>query len=140
MRSTHHAALQPDVRSTDFLLDHIRSILTFYYPQCIDKAKGGYFQHFEADGRASPFNTQQHLVSSSRLTINFAVAAQQFADQNFLEAARHGVNFLRNHHRNRETGGYAWTLHDGQVSDADNHCYGLAFVLMAYARTYAAGA
>jgi len=129
---------QPDFRSTDFLIDHVRSILSFYYPQCIDQAGGGYFQHFDAHGKVS--NSQKHLVSSSRLTINFAVAAKQFADYDFLEAARHGVDFLRNGHRNAQTGGYAWTLKNGQVSDADNHCYGVAFVLMAYARTYAAGA
>lgn len=129
----------PKFRSTNFLKSHVRSILSFYYPQCIDET-GGYFQHFDADGKADSRNSQKHLVSSSRLTINFAVAAKQFADRDFLEAARHGVKFLRNGHRNAKTGGYAWTLEHGQVSDADNHCYGIAFAFMAYARTYAAGA
>lgn len=130
---------QPNFRSTDFLIDHVRSILSFYYPQCIDPA-GGYLQHFDADGKVSKSNTQKHLVSSSRLTINFAVSAKQFVDPDFLEAARHGVEFLRHGHRNPETGGYGWIIQEGQVSDGDNHCYGIAFVLMAYARTYAAGA
>lgn len=132
--------VQPDYRSTDFLSDHVRSIMSFYYPQCMDTAGGGFFQHFDAEGRADITNRQRHLVSSSRLTINFAVAAKQFADQNFLAAARHGVEFLRKGHQNSETGGYAWMLDDGQISDSDNHCYGMAFVLMAYARTYGAGA
>ncbi|PHZ85102.1 N-acylglucosamine 2-epimerase [Paremcibacter congregatus] len=130
----------PDFRSTGFLIEHVRSILTFYYPQCIDQEKGGYFQHFDATGKVSLENHQRHLVSSSRLTINFAVAAKQFNDQAFLDAARHGLAFLRDGHRNPETGGYAWMLENGQISDGDNHCYGFAFVLMAYARTYEAGA
>ncbi|HEC00242.1 MAG TPA: AGE family epimerase/isomerase [Sphingomonadales bacterium] len=139
MQTLNKDISQPNFRSKAFLADHVRSILSFYYPQCID-ASGGYFQHFNMDGKVSSSNSQKHLVSSSRLTINFAVAAKQFSDPDFLEAARHGVAFLRNGHRNGKTGGYAWILEEGQVSDGDNHCYGVAFVLMAYARTYGAGA
>ena len=105
MKSPYNVALQPDFRSTDFLIDHVHSILTFYYPQCIDQANGGYFQHFDADGKVSHTNTQRHLVSSSRLKINFDVAARQFADQDLLAAARHGIKYLRNVHRNKHTGG-----------------------------------
>jgi len=53
-------------------------------------------------------------------------------------------DFLRSAHRNPQTGGYAWMLswRDGavaQVLDATNHCYGLAFVLLAYAHGLRAG-
>ncbi len=139
-KSTYNIKSQINFRSTDFLIEHVRSILGFYYPQCIDESNGGYFQHFDNNGKASRTNTQRHLVSSSRLTINFATAAQQFVSQSYLEAARHGVKFLRDGHRNPETKGYAWILENGQIRDADNYCYGIAFVLMAYARTYEAGA
>ncbi len=138
MNSARNETGLPNFRSIDFLKRHVRSIMSFYYPQCIDAAGGGYFQHFNADGNVSS-NSQKHLVSSSRLTINFAVAAKLFDDQNLLASARHGVDFLRNGHRLAETGSYVWTLENGQASDADNHCYGLAFVLMAYARCYEAG-
>ncbi len=140
MKAVCQEMSQPDFRSKEFLTDHVRSILSFYYPQCIDQLNGGYFQHFDVNGKVDVTNGQRHLVSSSRLTINFAVAARLFGDQDLLAAARHGVKFLRDHHRNRSTGGYAWMLEGGQVSDGDNHCYGIAFVLMAYARSYAAGA
>ena len=43
-------------------------------------------------------------------------------------------------HRNPATGGYAWTLRDGTPEDTTHHTYGLAFVLLAYARARQAGA
>jgi mannose/cellobiose epimerase-like protein (N-acyl-D-glucosamine 2-epimerase family) len=56
---------------------------------------------------------------------------------------RHGVAFLRDVHRDPATGGYAWQLAwDGRskdVLDGDNHCYGLAFVMLAYAHALRAG-
>lgn len=137
---TNNINEQINFRSINFLTEHVRSILSFYYPQCIDMTNGGYIQHFDTDGKAINTNAQRHLVSSSRLTINFGMASKQFESERYLEAARHGVKFLREGHRNPETGGYAWILEKGQVKDADNYCYGIAFVLMAYARTYEAGA
>jgi mannose/cellobiose epimerase-like protein (N-acyl-D-glucosamine 2-epimerase family) len=57
----------------------------------------------------------------------------------YLDAVRHGLAYLRDVHRNPSTGGYAWTLRDGRVEDARNHCYGVAFVLLAYATARKAG-
>ena len=46
-------------------------------------------------------------------------------------------------HRDPQTGGYAWLLrwNEGrrEVLDATNHCYGLAFVLLAHAHALIAG-
>ena len=38
-----------------------------------------------------------------------------------------------------QTGGYAWTLDGRDVTDGTNHCYGLAFVVLAYAKALEAG-
>jgi mannose/cellobiose epimerase-like protein (N-acyl-D-glucosamine 2-epimerase family) len=46
--------------------------------------------------------------------------------------AMHGLTYLRDVHLNPETGGYAWTIADGKRDDQMNHCYGLAFMLLAY--------
>jgi mannose/cellobiose epimerase-like protein (N-acyl-D-glucosamine 2-epimerase family) len=129
----------PAFNNVDFLNDQIRSIMGFYYPQCMNREGGGYFQYFDSDGAVTRDNRQSHLVSISRLTINFAYASTHLASKEYLEAARHGVEFLREQHLNPKTGGYAWILQDGVVTDGDNYCYGLAFVLIAYARAYAAG-
>lgn len=129
----------PDVLSWRFLDDHARSVLSFYYPACIDTDTGGYHQYFKPDGQPDRDDRQRHLVASARLTINFAVASRHYDNADFLAAARHGVAFLRAAHLNPDTGGYAWILNDGAVIDGTNQAYGIAFVLMAYARAFEAG-
>lgn len=131
--------LHPDVLSRKFLDEHVSSILSFYFPACLDHESGGYHQYFLPDGEPDRANKQRHLVSSTRLTINFAVAARHYDDKGFLAAARHGLAFLREGHLDRETGAYAWIVDNGEVIDGDIQCYGMAFVLMAYARAFEAG-
>lgn len=139
MVSAFASRLQPDVLATEFLDGHARSVLSFYFPACLDSQSGGYHQYFGPDGEPERENKQRHLVSSSRLTINFATAARHYDDEGFLAAARHGVAFLREGHLNRQTGGYAWLVDNSAVIDGDNQAYGIAFVLMAYARAFEAG-
>ncbi|MCB1714966.1 MAG: AGE family epimerase/isomerase [Candidatus Competibacteraceae bacterium] len=126
-----------DFRSADFLKEHIRSIMAFYHPRCVDPA-GGFFQNFRDDGSIYDADTR-HLVSSTRFVFNYAKAARFFNEPEYLDLARHGVRFLREQHRNPQTGGYAWLLSGTQVQDATNHCYGLAFVMLAYACALQAG-
>jgi len=71
------------------------------------------------------------------------MAAREFADgphaQDYLDAAAHGLRFLREVHRDGASGGYAWTLCDGVPEDRTHHAYGIAFVLLAYAIARKAG-
>lgn len=131
----------PDFRSPSTLVQHLRHTLDFYHPRCID-ASGGFFHFFKDDGQVYDTHTR-HLVSSTRFVFNYAMAYRQFQLPTYLEQVRHGIAFLRQAHRHPETGGYAWLLHwqDGQsrVLDSTNHCYGLAFVLLAYANASMAG-
>lgn len=126
-----------DFRSSAFLLKHIRHTMAFYHPRCIDPA-GGFFHHFRDDGTLYDAG-HRHLVSSTRFVFNYAMAYRQFGDAEYLDALRHGVAFLRDVHRDGRTGGYAWTIRDGKPDDRTNHCYGLAFVTLAYAKAIEAG-
>ncbi|MGH8114586.1 MAG: AGE family epimerase/isomerase, partial [Rhodanobacteraceae bacterium] len=127
----------PDFRSPEFLRGHIRDTLAFYHPHCLDPA-GGCFHYFKDDGTIYD-RAHRHLVSSARFVFDYAMAARAFGDAAYLDAARHCVAFLRDVHRNPVTGGYAWTLRDGQPEDTTNHCYGVAFVLVAYSHARMAG-
>ena len=132
----------PDVYRRQDLLNHVRDILAFYHPRAIDPS-GGLYHFFKDDGTVFDAHTR-HLVSSTRYVFLWAMAARHFPDTPaYLDNARRAVNFLRDVHRNPVTGGYAWLLHweDGKarVLDATNHCYGLAFVLLAYAHALQAG-
>ncbi len=128
----------PTFTSKEFLLEHIKSIMTFYHPRCIDKELGGFFQHFRDDGSIYDYKTR-HLVSSTRFVFNYAMASKQFNSSEYLDVVSHGVNFLRQSHLNTKTGGYAWILNGNKIQNSTNYCYGLAFVMLAYSTAYMAG-
>jgi len=111
--------------------------MAFYHPRAIDP-RGGFYHFFKDDGTVYDAHTR-HLVSSTRFVFNYAMAYRQFGKPEYLEAVKHGVKFLRDAHRSPVTGGYAWMLSKGAVQDGTNHCYGLAFVMLAYAHALRAG-
>jgi len=132
-----------DFRSEAFLRDHIRRTMAFYHPRCIDPA-GGFFHYFKDDGRVYDAS-HRHLVSSTRFIFNYATALKEFADADpalldeYRQAVRHGLAYLREKHLDPQSGGYFWTLRDGAPEDDTQHCYGAAFVLLAYAIALEAG-
>lgn len=130
----------PDFRSPEFLRGHIRDTLAFYAGRAVD-ASGGFFHFFRDDGTVYDRRTR-HLVSSTRFVVVHALAARHFGSEADRELVRHGLRFLHEAHR-QPNGGYAWTLdwHEGRatVTDATNHCYGLAFVVLAHAHALMAG-
>lgn len=132
----------PDFRSRATLLGHILHTKAFYDPRCIDPS-GGFYHFYKDDGTVYDGHTR-HLVSSTRFVFNYAMAFRQFGEAADRERMRHALAFLRGAHRNPASGGYCWELHweDGKarVLDATNHCYGLAFVLLAHAHALMAGA
>lgn len=131
----------PDFSSEAFLREHVAHTMGFYHPRAIDP-RGGFYHYFRDDGTVYDA-THRHLVSSTRFVFNYAMAAVEFADTRlageYLEAARHGLIYLRERHRDAVRGGYAWTLREGVPEDRTNHAYGAAFVLLAYAVALRAG-
>lgn len=126
-----------DYASIDFLTKHIQHTMAFYHPRCIDK-EGGFFHYFKDDGQIYDTETR-HLVSSTRFIFNYAMAYQATNEPEYLAAVHHGLNYLRERHLN-ENGGYVWLLKGRENLDQTNHCYGFAFVLLAYSVAFQAGA
>ena len=131
----------PDFRSLAMLEAHIEHTMDFYRPVCTDPS-GGFFHFYRDDGTVYDTSTR-HLVSSTRFVFNFAQAFKRFGRADDQAALRHGLAFLRQVHRNPQTGGYSWLLRwqndQAEVLDGSNHCYGLAFVMLAYAHALQAG-
>jgi mannose/cellobiose epimerase-like protein (N-acyl-D-glucosamine 2-epimerase family) len=131
----------PAFRDPATLTAHVAATMAFYHPRCIDPT-GGFHQYFKDDGTVYD-PASRHLVSSTRFIFNYAQAYRHTGIPAYLDAVRHGLAFLRTAHRDPATGGYAWTLEwrggQAHVTDATNHCYGLAFVLLACAHAFAAG-
>jgi mannose/cellobiose epimerase-like protein (N-acyl-D-glucosamine 2-epimerase family) len=127
----------PDFRSEHFLREHIARTMDFYHPRAIDPT-GGFFHYFKDDGTIYD-RRHRHLVSSTRFVATYAWAAIEFDRADYLDAARHGLRYVHEVHRDPASGGYAWTILDGQPEDRTNHAYGLAFVLLADASARRAG-
>ncbi len=135
-------SVPPDFRSEAFLRTHVARTMAFYHPRATDPA-GGFFHYFRDDGTVYDA-AHRHLVSSTRFVFNYAMAYREFGNtadlkRQYLEAVHHGLRWLREVHRDPRSGGYAWTLRDGVPEDRTNHCYGVAFVLLAYAAALKAG-
>jgi mannose/cellobiose epimerase-like protein (N-acyl-D-glucosamine 2-epimerase family) len=128
---------RPDFRSVAFLRAHIADTMAFYHPRAIDP-EGGFFHYFRDDGSVYDAS-HRHLVSSTRFVFNYAMAAREFGNDEYLAVARHGLRYLRDVHRDRIDGGYAWTIRDGIPEDRTRHAYGAAFVLLAYATALKGG-
>ncbi|GAA5185145.1 AGE family epimerase/isomerase [Niveibacterium umoris] len=133
--------MNPNFRAPEFLLAHIRHTMAFYHPRAIDP-RGGMFHYFRDDGSIYDSDSR-HLVSSTRFVFTYAMAYRRFGNDAYRDACMHAVRFLREAHR-QPNGGYAWTLQldetgKATVTDSTNHCYGLAFVVLAYAHALMAG-
>jgi mannose/cellobiose epimerase-like protein (N-acyl-D-glucosamine 2-epimerase family) len=126
-----------DFRSPDFLREHIQSILDFYAPNVVDPA-GGFHQNYLDNGAV--FDTgRKHLVSSCRMIFNYVLAQRLFGEDRYRDLWHRGLGFLRSSHWQPQRQGYVWTLDDQGATDETNHCYGLAFVLLAFASAVQAG-
>ena len=128
----------PTFKDKEFLISHIKSIMRFYHPRCIDNENGGFFQHFRDDGSVYDFDTR-HLVSSTRFIFNYSMASIELDNDEYKDVIRHGIEYLRQFHLNTKTGSYAWILEGKDVQDSTNYCYGFAFVLLAYSTALRAG-
>jgi mannose/cellobiose epimerase-like protein (N-acyl-D-glucosamine 2-epimerase family) len=128
----------PDMRRPESLRAHMRHTLDFYAARATDPS-GGCFHFFKDDGQVYDRRTR-HLVSSTRFVFNHALASRWFDEP--IDAVAHALNFVEQAHAQPQ-GGYAWVIdwHEGhaEVSDGTNHCYGLAFVLLAYAHAAEVG-
>ena len=117
-------------RSREFLVAHIKSILDFYDPNIVDAA-GGFFQNFRDDGTVFDAH-DRHLVSSTRMVVNYCRAYTLFGEEEYRRRAIHGLEFVTGHHWDAQRQAYNWTMSGTRPTDQTNQCYGLAFVLLMY--------
>lgn len=123
--------------STEFLQDHIKSLISFYLPN-MKHPLGGFHHNFLDDGTV--FNPgQRHLVSSCRMVYNLCKSHELFGDEKYLKLAEDGLLFLETVHYDPKRNAYNWVLEGTQPVDQTNHCYGLAFVILTHATALQAG-
>ncbi|MFB6202166.1 MAG: AGE family epimerase/isomerase [Halorhabdus sp.] len=125
-------------QDSDWLSRRLLDVIAFYYPDGVDETHGGYVAQFDEETGEIYDTTSKHLVATARYVVNFCLASRYDGDS-YREAAEHGVQFLRDHHYDPETGGYDWLLEGTETVDRTRVCYGHAFVLLAYARAVEVG-
>ncbi|WP_158854123.1 AGE family epimerase/isomerase [Halorhabdus sp. CUG00001] len=130
--------MAPEYQDTEWLAARLRDILEFYYPDGIDD-RGGYVAQLDGESGEIYDRDSKHLVATSRYVVNFCLGARFDGPDPWLEAAKHGIEFLREGHHDPDTGGYDWLLEGTETVDRKRVCYGHAFVLLAYARAVEAG-
>lgn len=127
-----------DFQNQEELKKHVFKTLDFYYPACIDHEKGGYINGFLDDGTIND-TTTKHLVATSRYIYNFSIGVILGGGDHYLEAARHGIRFLNEHHRDHQHNGYFFEMNGAEVENPAKMAYGHAFVLLASSIAYKAG-
>lgn len=94
-------------RLTDILT---RNILPFWYPDAIDRHRGGYRQDRPLHGGWLD-TPQRHAIAQTRvLWLSSRLARSDFAAAEHLEAAHHGYEFLRDRLWDPRSGGLIWEL------------------------------
>jgi mannose-6-phosphate isomerase len=77
------------------------------------------------------------LVSQGRLLYNFSQGYALTGDTRYLDAVESGSQFLLNHFRDQQYGGWYWSCGlDGTVQDRRKDSYGHAFVIFGLAHAY----
>jgi len=99
--------------------------------------------HFYLDDGTVYDTRTRHLVSATRFVITHAMLYKLTGELRYQKGVRHAVDFLRTAFLDPVTGGYAWVIdwHEGKATplDATRHCYGMAFVMLAYAHAFKSG-
>jgi mannobiose 2-epimerase len=138
---TAPASEQPGHRETNQLRRKIddllhRELTQHWYPHTVDRTRGGFHQALARDW-SHRGDENVFLVFQARMTWTAAAFAQYSRSEReeFVQFARHGIEFLDRVLRDREFGGFHWVLDargqlDPKLGD-EKHVYGTAFVVYA---------
>jgi mannose/cellobiose epimerase-like protein (N-acyl-D-glucosamine 2-epimerase family) len=110
----------------DWLTAQASALLDFY--QFASVNPGGGF--FDLDSSGQAFGNVRQLHATTRMVHCFAIGSL-LGRPGSDAIVDHGMQYIWNHHRDREHGGYVWSLDDDGPKDATKQAYGHAFVLLA---------
>lgn len=109
------------------------NILPFWYPEVVDTKDGGYRLNHDLQGRwRGPAN--KHLVTQARTVWFFSrLVNSSYKTAEYLQAAAHGYDFLRNQMWDKEFGGFYWEVDASghTAGKLDKRMYGQSFGLYA---------
>lgn len=109
----------------------LENVVPFWYPECIDHQDGGYRLNHDIDGKYLGPGPKGIVTQSRTLWFFSRLARSPYGKPEYLEAARHGFEFIKTHLWDSEYGGFYWSVSsDGsQPVVAAKHAYGQSFGL-----------
>jgi mannose/cellobiose epimerase-like protein (N-acyl-D-glucosamine 2-epimerase family) len=129
------APVEDELRASRATLERIltQNIIPFWFSQTIDRENGGYLLNHDTQGKyLGP--APRFLVTQARQVWFFSrLARSPYGKPEYVEAARHGFVFLRDHMWDAQNGGFFWEV-DAKGNTAiqpHKHLYGQAFALYA---------
>lgn len=108
----------------------------FWFPRCLDREQGGYMINHNAQGLPNGRSSKM-IVTQARMVWYFsrmvrAGLTKPATKAQFIEAAEHGLRFLRAKMWDQKNGGYYWEVErDGTPRRDQKHLYGQSFALYA---------
>lgn len=112
-----------------WLLDQAEGLMDFFQYRAINP-KGGFYD-LDDEGRPLPnANPVRGIHASARMVHCYSIA-YMLGRPGAGDLIDHGMNFLWNGHRDRQNGGYVWSMNDDGHADTNKQGYGHAFVLLA---------
>lgn len=127
--------------AVDFKEQLAERVMPYWYDTAQDKERGGYLLRDDLlKGRATP--SEKQLVTQARMIWGFSHAHTRRLTgpkRNYLQAAQQGYQFLENHFKDKEHGGYFFTTDlKGTRRNDKKIMYGQAFVIYAYVELHRA--
>jgi mannobiose 2-epimerase len=111
-----------------------RSVVDFYFPACVDKEHGGYFEQLDGDGNFASRGEKFLTLQARQLWTSSTLAAEGIRSAELLPIAESGYRFIVERFRDVPNGGYFSTVaDDGTPLDRRKHLYLNAFALYALA-------
>lgn len=112
-----------------YLMRQANNLFDFFEANSLNP-KGGFFD-LDDNGRPVQTDNAVRQIHSTTRMIHCAVIGSLIGRPGSDEIIDHGMDYLRNHHRDVRNGGYFWSLDDTGVVDGLKQAYGHAFVLLA---------
>lgn len=108
MSQTQKVSAPPELGSKEFWTNQARHMTDFFAEVSIDKEDGGFYTHIDSKGQVSNQN-EKFLMPTSRQVWAYASTYMMTGDEKYLELAKHGVDFILNHHmRTDDKGEVYW--------------------------------
>lgn len=108
------------------------NIIPFWYPQTLDRENGGYRLNHDRNGKyLGP--SKKALVTQARNVWFFSrLCNSSYKKNEYLDAARHGYEFLRDKMQDKESGGFFTEVSTtGGLTVTTKHMYAQGFALYA---------